>query len=174
METERFVTVSTKNPPLVHIVSQINLLHTTPSHLRTILILSSYLSFWLSRQNPIRITLRHACYMIFKSNPTSRGYSNYICRMVKITNLLITQFSPTSRHFTSFPAKYYPVPTTFQSALFSEAALFSLCPPLRRKNMLLSTYMRAIQCRQLVIKGSRVRSQRSPTHLTQKQQIICQ
>jgi hypothetical protein len=54
-----------KSPPLMPILNQINLVHTTPSYLIAILILSNHLclflqwslSFWISHQYPIYITL---------------------------------------------------------------------------------------------------------------------
>jgi hypothetical protein len=50
-----------KSPPLIHIMSLINPVYSTPSYLTSILILSTHLSFWLSHQYPICIPFFLIC-----------------------------------------------------------------------------------------------------------------
>jgi hypothetical protein len=62
------------------------------------------LSFWLSRQYPICISLLpHSCYMPRPSHPSLLDHSNYTWRIVQVMKLLIVQFSPTSCHFIPLP-----------------------------------------------------------------------
>jgi hypothetical protein len=72
------------SPPLVPILNHINSIHTIPSYLRSILILSTHLRlglpsglFWLSHQYPICIPLLpYLCYMPCPSNP---AWDDRIC-----------------------------------------------------------------------------------------------
>jgi hypothetical protein len=80
-----------------------------PISVHPILTLSTYLRLglpsgflWLSHQYPICIPLRpHSCYMSCPSYSLWLDHSNYTLRRVQVMKLLIMQFSPTLRHFTS-------------------------------------------------------------------------
>jgi hypothetical protein len=101
-----------RSPPLVHILSQINPIHTTTTYLSKIFLrLFTRLRFrlprclyfsWLSHQYPTSIPiLSYSCCMLCPSNPPSFDHSNYTWRRVQVMKLLIMQFSPTSCHFIS-------------------------------------------------------------------------
>jgi hypothetical protein len=101
-----------KSPPQVPILSQISLVHTSPSCLSKIhfnIIQSPtswspywFLSFRLSHWYPICIPLLpHSYYMHCPFHPHWLDYSNYTWRRVQVTTFLIMQFSPTSCHFIS-------------------------------------------------------------------------
>jgi hypothetical protein len=64
------------------------------------------LSFWFSHQYPICIPPHpNLCYMPCPSHPPRLDHSNYICRRVQVTKLLIMHLSPTFCHFIQNMAK---------------------------------------------------------------------
>jgi hypothetical protein len=71
------------SPPLVHILSQINPVHTIPSYDLVFLVV---LTFWLSHEYPICIPLlSHSSYMLCPSHPPWLDHSNYTWRRVQVT-----------------------------------------------------------------------------------------
>jgi hypothetical protein len=99
---KNFSTSYTSLPhPLVHIEKQSNPIHTVPSYLRSILILSTYQCLFVAFP-PINAP-------IFAPSHCPRlDYSNYTWRRVEIMKLLIMQFSLPSRHFIPLRSKYPP------------------------------------------------------------------
>jgi hypothetical protein len=106
-----------KSPPLVPILSQINLIYTIPSYLSKIHFNIVHpptpwssqwsLSIWLSHQYPICISrLSYSCYMPCPPHPPWLDHSNYTWRRVQAMKLLIMQFSPTSCHLISLRSRY--------------------------------------------------------------------
>jgi hypothetical protein len=103
-----------KSPPLVPILSQIDPVYTIP--LRYILIMSAHLRLGLpsglfSSGFPTNILDAIVVPLISvtcpcPSHPLWLDLSNYIWRGAQVIKLLIMQFSPVSRHFTSFRSKY--------------------------------------------------------------------
>jgi hypothetical protein len=105
--------------PVVPFLSLINPVNTTPSyptkihfnvihppHVLVLLVVSFLPAF-----PPIfymHASSSHSCYMPCPSHPPWLDHSNYTGRRVKVTKLLIMQFSPTSRHFISLWSKYSP------------------------------------------------------------------
>jgi hypothetical protein len=98
--------------------------HLIPSLLRSIITLPIHLRLCLPSGLfpsgfPIRVPLLpHMCYMTRPSHPSRLDYSSYTWRRVQITKLLVTQFSPFSRHLIQIsssapcsqtPAVYVPV-----------------------------------------------------------------
>jgi hypothetical protein len=88
-----------------------------PTSIRSMLILSAYLQLGFLSGHflsgfPTNILYAflflHSCYMPCPSHPTWLDYSNYICQRVQVMKLLITQFSPISRHFISLRSEYSP------------------------------------------------------------------
>jgi hypothetical protein len=88
-----------------------------PTSPRSILILSTHLRLGLPSGSfplafPLIIYTRssspHSRYMVRPSHPPRLDYSNYTWRRVQITKLLVTQFSPFSRHIIPFRSKYPP------------------------------------------------------------------
>jgi hypothetical protein len=81
--------------------------HPILSFLRSVLILSTLLRRGLtSGFFPLAFPTRsyiyssspHSCYMLCPSHTPSLGHSDYTCRRVQVTKLLIMQFSQTSCH----------------------------------------------------------------------------
>jgi hypothetical protein len=104
-----------KSLPLVPIPNEIYLLHTIPSYLTFILIVSTHLRLGLPSglfsglpTNILCPFLFLSCYMPYPSHPPRLGHSKYTWRRVQVMKLLIVQFSPTSRHFISLRSKYSP------------------------------------------------------------------
>jgi hypothetical protein len=99
-----------KSPPRVPVLSQINLVHTTPASLslRSILILSSHLCLGLPSglfPSGFPTNILYA-FLFFPIHSTCLALliffaliSNYAWRKVQVMKLLIMQFSPTSCHF---------------------------------------------------------------------------
>jgi hypothetical protein len=103
-----------KSPPLVPLLSQINPVHTTTSHVTSILILSTPLCLCLPSGlffagfptviiyaflfSPIRATC--------SAHPPWLNHSNYTWRGVQVMKLLIMQFPPNSCHFIPLSSKY--------------------------------------------------------------------
>jgi hypothetical protein len=106
-----------KNPPLAPILSQNNLVHTTPSYISNIylhiiphlclghLVFSFLLSFKLKS------------YLDSSSPPSTLHnlslspwlyHSNYTWRRLRVIKILISQFSPLSHHFIPLRSKYSP------------------------------------------------------------------
>jgi hypothetical protein len=96
-----------KSHTLVPVLSQINSIHNIPVYLSKIhfnivhpptsLSPQWSLSFLLSNQHPICISLRpHSCYMPCQSHPPWLDHSNYTWRRVKVMKFLVMQFSPAS------------------------------------------------------------------------------
>jgi hypothetical protein len=104
-----------QEPSMDPILSKINIVLTThPIFLRSILILSTHLRLRLLNDfvpsgfptnilySPILVS-----YIPCPSHPTL-DHSNYTWRILQITKLLVTQFSPVSCHFIHFRSKYSP------------------------------------------------------------------
>jgi hypothetical protein len=107
-----------KSPPLDPNLSQIDPVHTTPSYLSNInLILSAYLSHVVPSGLfpsvfPTNILYAFSFARIRATYPSNLIFPdstilNYTWRKVQVLKLLITQFSPTSCHF-SLRCKYSP------------------------------------------------------------------
>jgi hypothetical protein len=78
---------------------------------RSILILSTHIGLGLPSglfptNNLYAFLFPHSCYMPRPSHPPRLDYSNYTCRRVQITKLLVMQFSPFSRHLIPPQSKY--------------------------------------------------------------------
>jgi hypothetical protein len=106
-----------KSPKLAPILSQISPVHTTPSYVRSISILTTHLHLgrpggpFLLAFQPIPFmhsSSPPSCYMPSPSHPPWLDHSNYTWRRVQVMKLLIMQFSPTSCHFISLRSKYSP------------------------------------------------------------------
>jgi hypothetical protein len=91
-----------KSHPLIPIISQISLVHITPSYFckihvnitlqpTSVFIVVSLLAF---PSKPYMYSSPHACYMPCPSHPPWLYHSNYIWWRVKVMKLLIMQFSP--------------------------------------------------------------------------------
>jgi hypothetical protein len=126
-EPEGSLRCSQEPSPLVHILSQINLVHTTPSYI-LIFLFSGFLTkilyafFWC------------LCVLITcPSHPPWPDHSNYTWRRVQITKLLIMQFSPTSRHFISLRS----------STLFSDTLI--LCSSLNIRDKVSHPYRTTVK-----------------------------
>jgi hypothetical protein len=131
--TRKFITMITRAPLLVPIPSKIDPVHTTPSCLRSILILSTYIrlliflvvSFLLAFPpiSYMHSSSPHSCYISRLSHPTLLHHSNYTWRRVHVMNLLIMQLSPFFRQFISLLSKYSPQ----HLVLKHPQSMFSLC-----------------------------------------------
>jgi hypothetical protein len=105
---------------LVHILSQINLVHTIPSHpipLRSILILSSHLHLGLpSGLFSFDFPTKSLCAFFFApymlhAQPSHLPWldrSNYTWWRVEVMKLFFIEFSPPSLHFIPLFSKYSP------------------------------------------------------------------
>jgi len=105
------------SPPLVPILSQINLLHVVPFYLRPSLILSFHLSPGLPKRSPpFRLPHQNsACIYLTPTGATFPAqlifcvyYKNIAFWTVQITNSLIMLLSTLSNHFLLLRSKYLP------------------------------------------------------------------
>jgi hypothetical protein len=109
-----------KSPPLVSIPSQLNHIHTIPSHptsLRSILILPTHLRLGLltcffpsafPTNNLYAFLFFPFVLLAVPVLPSLTWSFDYTWRRGQVMKLLIMQFSPTSRHFISLRYKYSP------------------------------------------------------------------
>jgi hypothetical protein len=117
-ETWRFITVLIRAPLLIHILSQINRIHITPSYHSKIYFNSiptyvlvfpvAYFLLAFSPKSYVRSSSPNFCYMPHPSHPPWLDYCNYTWWKLQITKLLIMQFSPFSCHLISLRSKYLP------------------------------------------------------------------
>jgi hypothetical protein len=101
-----------KSPPLVPILNHINLVHTTPTCVRSILILSTHLVCLglpsglfpsdFSTSILYAFLLSHLCYMVCLFHPPSTDHTNYTWQRVQVIKLSIMQLSPLSCHYIFF------------------------------------------------------------------------
>jgi hypothetical protein len=106
-----------KSPLLVPILSQVNPVQNIPSHLRSILLLSTHLrlsfpSCLFSLTSPpifyMQSSFPKSCHVSWPSDTPSLDHSSYAWRRVHVTKLLTMHVSPTSCHFIALLSKYSP------------------------------------------------------------------
>jgi hypothetical protein len=107
-----------KSPPLVPILSHMNLVYKTPfffSEIHFNITLPATfrcwqwsLYFWLFYQNPMRSPSPNTYCVSFSSHPPWLDYSKYIWRRVQVMKLLITQFFPVTYCFITLRSKLMP------------------------------------------------------------------
>jgi hypothetical protein len=113
-----------QEPSTVHILSQINLVHTTLSyvskiHFNIILPPTSRTSFPSSfPTKTLYSLLPQACYMPCPSHPPWLGQSDYIWRRMQFKKLLIMHFRPTSCYFISLRPRYSHHVPKYRTSVF--------------------------------------------------------